>query len=204
MTFNQISTKFQTPATKRIAVGAATALTVGALLGVGISGASAATSPPAGQSSTSTSVSHSEHAFGARSIVHQVREAFFKEAIDGAKAQKLATEATMQTFVFSKLPTPLQADLTALKNAPAAERDAAAEKITATSLDGGYGDELKTVAADLKSGAKLPLGEIIRDAVRELAQGKTLGMSVLQNAPASHVGAAHKHATSDAEVASGN
>lgn len=136
--------------------------------------------------------------------MHQVREAFFKEAIDGAKAQKLATEAPMQTFVFSKLPTPPQADLTALTNAPAAERDAAAEKITATSLDGGYGDELKTVAADLKSGAKLPLAEIIRDAVRDLAQGKTLGMSVLQNAPASHVGAAHKHATSDAEVAASN
>jgi hypothetical protein len=181
MTFNQIPTAFNTPAKKRIAVGAATVLTAGALLGAGVTGASAATSSPAGPDSTSASASasHNGHAFGARSIVHQVREAFFKDKIDGAKAQKLATAATEQTMVFSKLPTALQTDLTALKNASATERDAAAKKITTTSLDGGYGTELKTIATDLKSGAKLPLADIIRDAVGDLAQGKTLGTSAL-------------------------
>jgi hypothetical protein len=214
MTFNQIPGTFSTPAKKRIAVGAATVLTAGVLLGVGVTGASAATSSPAsGPSTTSSSAPHSGtgHAFGARSTVHQVHEAFFTDKVDGAKAQKLATAATEQTMVFSKLPTALQTDLTALKNAPAAERDAAAQKITTTSLGGGYGPELKTIATDLKSGAKLPLGEIIRDAVGDLAQGKTLGQSVLPTAPTaptaptSHVGAgSHAGATPDANVTVGN
>ena len=210
MTFNQIPTGFNTPAKKRLAVGAATVITVGTLFGVGISGASAATSPPAAPSTTSTSTTstsstHSGPAFGARSIVHQVREAFFADKIDGVKAQKLATAATGQVMVFSRLPTTLQTDLTALKNASVAERDAAAQKISTTSLGGGYGPEFATIATDLKSGAKLPLGEIIRDALSDLAQGKTLGQSDLSTAPTSHVGAgAHQSDTSGADVTAGN
>ena len=121
-------------------------------------------------------------------MVNQVREAFFSDAIDGAKAQKLATAATGQALVFSKLPTALQTDLTSLKDASASERDAAAKKISATSLDGGYGDELKSIATDLKSGAKLSLGEIIRDAIADLSLGKTLGQANLPDAPASNGG----------------
>ena len=210
MTFNQIPTGFNTPAKKRLAVGAATVITVGTLFGVGISGASAATSSPAGPSTTSTSTTststtHSGPAFGARSIVHQVREAFFADKIDGVKAQKLATAATGQAMVFSRLPTTLQTDLTSLKNASVAERDAAAQKISATSLGGGYGPEFTTIATDLKSGAKLPLGEIIRDAFSDLATGKTLGQSDLSAAPTSHVGAgAHQGDTSGADVTAGN
>ena len=215
MTFNQIPTGFNTPAKKRLAVGAATVITVGTLFGVGISGASAATSSPAGPSTTSTSTTHSNSAhrssthgglaFGSRSIVHQVREAFFADKIDGVKAQKLATAATGQAMVFSRLPTTLQTDLTSLKNASAAERDAAAQKISATSLGGGYGPEFTTIATDLKSGAKLPLGEIIRDALSDLATGKTLGQSDLSAAPTSHVGAgAHQGDTSGADVTAGN
>ena len=215
MTFNQIPTKFNTPAKKRLAVGAATVITVGTLFGVGISGASAATSPPAAPSTTSTSSTHSDTthsdithsglAFGSRSIVHQVREAFFADKIDGVKAQKLATAATGQAMVFSRLPTTLQTDLTSLKNASAAERDAAAQKISTTSLGGGYGPEFTTIATDLKSGAKLPLGEIIHDALSDLATGKTLGQSDLSAAPTSHVGAgAHQGDTSGADVTAGN
>lgn len=215
MTFNQIPTGFNTPAKKRLAVGAATVITVGTLFGVGISGASAATSPPAAPSTTSTSSTHgnsthssSTHgglAFGSRSIVHQVREAFFADKIDGVKAQKLATAATGQAMVFSRLPTTLQTDLTSLKNASAAERDAAAQKISTTSLGGGYGPEFTTIATDLKSGAKLPLGEIIHDALSDLATGKTLGQSDLSAAPTSHVGAgAHQGDTSGADVTAGN
>ena len=215
MTFNQIPTGFNTPAKKRLAVGAATVITVGTLFGVGISGASAATSPPAAPSTTSTSSIHSNSthsssthgglAFGSRSIVHQVREAFFADKIDGVKAQKLATAATGQAMVFSRLPTTLQTDLTSLKNASAAERDAAAQKISTTSLGGGYGPEFTTIATDLKSGAKLPLGEIIRDALSDLATGKTLGQSDLSTAPTNHVGAgAHQGDTSGADVTAGN
>ena len=210
MTFNQIPSRFTTPAKKRLAVGAATVVTVGALFGVGITGASAATSSPAAPSTTSTSSTHSDSthsglAFGSRSIVHQVREAFFADKIDGVKAQKLAAAATGQVMVFSRLPTTLQTDLTALKNASVAERDAAAQKISTTSLGGGYGPEFATIATDLKSGAKLPLGEIIRDALSDLAQGKTLGQSDLSTAPTSHVGAgAHQSDTSGADVTAGN
>ena len=210
MTFNQIPSKFNTPAKKRLAVGAATVVTVGTLFGFGITGASAATSSPAAPSTTSTSSTHSSSthsglAFGSRSIVHQVREAFFADKIDGVKAQKLATAATGQAMVFSRLPTTLQSDLTALKNASVAERDAAAQKISTTSLGGGYGPEFTTIATDLKSGAKLPLGEIIRDALSDLATGKTLGQSDLSAAPTSHVGAgAHQGDTSGADVTAGN
>ena len=210
MTSHQIHTRFNTPAKKRLAVGAATVLTAGALLGVGISGASAATSSSAGPSTTSTSSTHSGsthsgQVFGSRSTVHQVREAFFADKIDGVTAQKLATAATGQTMVFSRLPAALKSDLTALKNASVAERDAAAQKISNTSLGGGYGQELTTIATDLKSGAKLPLGEIIRDAVSDLATGKTLGQSDLSTVPTSHVGAgAHQSGTSGADVTAGN
>ena len=215
MTFNQIHTGCITPAKKRLAVGAATVITVGTLFGVGITGASAATSSPAGPSTTSTSSTHSDTthsdathsgpAFGARLIVHQVREAFFADKIDGVKAQKLATAATGQAMVFSRLPTTLQTDLTSLKNASVAERDAAAQKISTTSLGGGYGPEFTTIATDLKSGAKLPLGEIIHDALSDLATGKTLGQSDLSAAPTSHVGAgAHQGDTSGADVTAGN
>lgn len=204
MTFNQIPTQYsamkQYPAKKRVAIGAATVLTAGALLGAGVAGASAATSSPdvssTGSTSASTSASHSSSrssshegdAPSARPFDHQVREAFFSDAIDGAKAQKLATAATGQALVFSKLPTALQTDLTSLKDASASERDAAAKKISATSLDGGYGDELKSIATDLKSGAKLSLGEIIRDAIADLSLGKTLGQANLPDAPASNGG----------------
>jgi len=219
MTFNQIPTTFNTsarkrlavgtPARKRLAVGAATVLTAGMLFGVGITGASAATSSSAGSSTTSTSFTpsdstHSGQAFGSRSTVHQVREAFFADKIDGVKAQKLATAATGQTMVFSRLPTALQTDLTSLKTASAAERDAAAQKISSTSLGGGYGQELRTIATDLKSGAKLPLREIIRDAASDLATGKTLGQSDLSTVPTSHVGAgAHHSGTSGADATAG-
>ena len=215
MTFNQIPTGFNTPAKKRLAVGAATVLTAGILFGVGITGASAATSSPAGSSTTSTSSTpsdsthsdstHSGQAFGSRSTVQQVREAFFTDKIDGVKAQKLATAATVQTMVFSRLPTALQTDLTSLKNASAAERDTAAQKISTASLGGGYGQEHRTIATDLKSGAKLPIGEIIRDGVSDLATGKTLGESDLSTAPTSHVGAGARHSgTSGADSAAGN
>ena len=108
-------------------------------------------------------------------------------------------------MVFSRLPAALKSDLTALKNASVAERDAAAQKISSTSLGGGYGQELTTIATDLKSGAKLPLGEIIRDAVSDLATGKTLGQSDLSTVPTSHVGAgAHQSGTSGADVTAGN
>jgi len=185
MTFNQIPT--HRLAKKRIAIGAATVLTAGALLGVGVAGASASTSAPdvsgTGSASASASSSHKSDAFSARSVVKQVREAFFSDTLDASKAQKLATAATEQTLVFSKLPTALQTDLTSLKDASATERDAAAKKISATSLDGGYGDELKTIATDLKSGAKLPLREIIRDAIADLSLGKTLGQLDLPPVP---------------------
>lgn len=189
MTFNQIPT--HNLGKKRIAIGAATVLTAGALLGVGVAGASASTSAPdasgTGSASASASSSHKGDSFSALSVVKQVREAFFSDTLDASKAHKLATAATEQTLVFSKLPSALQTDLTSLGDASATARDAAAKKISATSLNGGYGDELKTIATDLKSGEKLPLGEIIRDAVADLSLGKTLGQADLPQVPTAPV-----------------
>jgi hypothetical protein len=177
--------------TKRIAIGAASVLTAGALLGVGVAGASADTLTPVA-SPTATSSSHAHgmtgHSGGIGSLARQIRTAFFGSTVDGASAQKFAAAAVARPKLFEKFPTALQADLTTLKNASAADRDADARKITTTALDGGYGTQLQSVATALKSGAKHPLSSILRDAIRDgLAQGATrghdLGTSAQKGAP---------------------
>jgi hypothetical protein len=187
MTYSQITKVFNTPLKKRIAVGAASVITAGALLGVGVAGASAtplASASGAASVSSTGPASHSDgdkgHAFGA-SVAKQVREAFFQSTVDGAKAQKLAAKAVAQTVLFARLPAALQADLTTLTNAPATERDADAQKIATAALGGGYGQEVKRIATDLKHGSKHPLAGNLRDALRAgLAKGDDLGQSAEQ------------------------
>ncbi|HAM28035.1 MAG TPA: hypothetical protein DCP11_15420 [Microbacteriaceae bacterium] len=183
MTQNKSNTVFNTPLKKRIAVGAASVLTAGALLGVGVAGASASPLAPAAAPSARASASahvdgHRGHAFGA-SIAKQVRDAFFLTTVDGAKAQKLAAVAVGKTELFAKLPAALQTGLTTLAKAPAADATTDAEKVTTTALAGGYGQELKRIATDLKSGAKHPLAGSLRDELRgDLATSQDLGQSV--------------------------
>ncbi|MCU1524833.1 MAG: hypothetical protein JWO18_1727 [Microbacteriaceae bacterium] len=184
MNDNQVPKVFTTPLKKRIAVGAASVLTAGALLGAGVAGASASPLGATSDSSTSPSGSSthqagsdSRSAFGA-SLEKQIRAAFFQGTVAGAKAQKLAAEAVGQTALFATLPSALQADLTALKNASPTGRDAAAQKVTTTALDGGYGAEVKRIATGLSNGTKHPLIGVLRDELRaDLSAGQDAGQS---------------------------
>ncbi|TXN32053.1 hypothetical protein [Lacisediminihabitans profunda] len=178
MTQNQSNSVFNTPLKKRIAVGAASVLTAGALLGVGVAGASASPlTPTASASALVHADGHHGHAFGA-TVAKQIREAFFQSTVDGAKAQKLAVFAVGKTELLAKLPAALQTDLGTLAKAPAADATKDAEKISTTALAGGYGQEVKSVATNLKSGAKHPFAGSLRDELRsDLAQGQDLGQS---------------------------
>ncbi len=83
-----------------------------------------------------------------------------------------------QTALFATLPSALQADLTALKNASPTARDAAAQKVTTTALDGGYGAEVKRIATGLSNGTKHPLIGVLRDELRaDLSAGQDAGQS---------------------------
>lgn len=221
MTHDTIARNSRTPSRKRIVVGAASVLTAGvltagALIGVGAAGASADTLAPAfGPSASATAApqshDHEGRALGG-SVVRQIREAFFQAKVDGAAAQKLATAAAGRPALFSKLPTALQTDLSALKNALVTERDADAQKITTTALGGGYGEHVKSIAAALKSGANRPLGALLREALASgLAHGESLGDSLRdsaeKSAPAARSGAdthTRAPATSDMHVTAGN
>ncbi|WP_394768778.1 hypothetical protein [Lacisediminihabitans sp.] len=181
MTQNQSNAVFNTPLKKRIAVGAASVLTAGALLGVGVAGASASpltpSTPTASASASAHTDGHHGHAFGA-TVAKQIREAFFQSTVDGAKAQKLAVLAVGKTELLTKLPAALQTDLGTLAKAPAADATKDAEKISTTALAGGYGQEIKSAATNLKSGAKHPFAGSLRDELRsDIAQGKDLGQS---------------------------
>jgi hypothetical protein len=219
MTHDTIARNSRTPSRKHIVVGAASVLTAGvltagALIGVGAAGASADTLAPAfGPSASAAPQSHDHEgrALGG-SVVRQIREAFFQAKVDGAAAQKLATAAVGRPALFSKLPTALQTDLSALKNPPATERDADAQKITTTALGGGYGEHVKGIATALKSGANRPLGALLREALASgLAHGESLGDSLRnsaeKSAPAARSGAdthTRAPATSDMHVTAGN
>lgn len=175
MTHDTIGKMSNTPMKKRIAVGAAAVLTAGALLGVGVAGASADTLPA--PTATATAATHAQahmhaNAHGERahsgidSIARQIRSAFFQNKVDGVAAQKFAAVAIGRTKLFSKLPVALQADLTTLKNASSTERDAVAQKIATTALDGGYGAKIERMATALKSGVKHSTSEVKRDSAR--------------------------------------
>lgn len=185
MTHNQSSTVFNTPLKKRIAIGAASVLTAGALLGVGVAGASASpitpSAPPVSASASANADGHADghrgHAFGA-TVANQIREAFFQSTADGLKAQKLAVIAVGKTELFAKLPAQLRTDLGTLAKAPAADATRDAEKISTTALSGGYGKAFASAATSLKTGAKHPFGASLRDELRgDVGTGHDLGRS---------------------------
>jgi hypothetical protein len=80
----------------------------------------------------------------------------FTSATPGAGLQKIADQLISHPKLFAKLPTNLQADLTALKNASAVEVDGQAGKIKDTALNGGYGAKLQKMAQSLEKKATAP------------------------------------------------
>jgi hypothetical protein len=108
------------------------------------------------------------------SLIEQLRADLFQGQINGSKAQALATRIVDNPRIFSALPANLQSDLTALKNAPAADAVAQAEQIRSTALAGGYGAQLKNLATDLQT-AKFPMSKsLIRELRRDLASSATV------------------------------
>ncbi len=141
-------------ARKPIIIAAASVLTVGALAGVGVAGANAAT--PAAVSSTVQAGAQNAGLLG------DIRAAFSANPADGgtqgsapghvdaAKAKELATRLVNNQELFARFPAALQTDLKALASSTSPE-DATtqAQKIRTTALNGGYGDQAKTVASHL-------------------------------------------------------
>lgn len=156
--------------TKRVALGAASVLTAGALLGVGAQGATAAPLSPAGTSSSTSSAESSEgstarsDAFLA-SIHKELRADVSNGKSAQVKAQKLATTITGHAELFASLPANLQTDLTTLADATAAERADAVQTIENTALAGGYGEEITRIAEAVQANPKHPLAAGIRAAL---------------------------------------
>jgi hypothetical protein len=168
----KIAQAFVAPRRKGLVIGATSVAVAGALLGVGVAGASASTvqpTPVAAHSSTSAQ-GHS----GSVSVVEQLRASLFAGAISGSKAQALATRLIADPAIFSALPAALQGDLTALKTASPADAVGQAEHITSTALAGGYGQQVENLATSLQSTAGYPIShKLVRELRTDIAKGTT-------------------------------
>lgn len=168
MNKNTIFTGASASRTKRMAVGAASVLTAGALLGVGTQGATAA--PLHASSDTESSSSSSVHAGARGALLAALKlelRADLSEGTDiGDKAQNVAETLSGHAALFERLPENLQTDLTSLKDASEADRTALATTITATALAGGYGDQVKEFAQEIQADPTHPL-----DGLRTVLQG---------------------------------
>ncbi|WP_457946018.1 hypothetical protein ACTAQI_11640 [Pseudarthrobacter sp. alpha12b] len=129
----------------RIGVGAAALLAAGAMAAAGVGAASASPSatPTSSASPAATSGATAAKAKGAGGL-----EAFLNLKADspqaaGDRAAKAATALVNHPQLFAKLPAALQADVTTLKDAAAADRVKDAYKIKTTALSGGYGADIQ-------------------------------------------------------------
>ena len=160
----KITQAFGTPLRKHLVIGATSVVAAGALLGVGVAGASAATVQPTPAATHSSSTQHG--AGRIVSLVQQLRADLFQGQINGSRAQALAGRIIDNQAIFSALPANLQSGLTTLKNAPAADAAAQAEQIKSTALAGGYGAQLEKLATDLKASATYPITKKLLDEIR--------------------------------------
>jgi hypothetical protein len=199
MTYDQKTSRvFSTLLRKRLVIGATSVLAAGALLGVGVAGASAATvhsTTVAAHTSASATHNGSGHSRAA-SLVEQLRADLFQGQISGSKVQKLVERITSDQKLFAALPASLQSDLTSLKNAPAGDTVADAQKIKATALAGGYGQEIQNLATDLQATAKYPINKKVASTLSEhpqllskLPANLQSDVTALKNAPASDAAA---------------
>jgi hypothetical protein len=145
--------KPSTPSLKtRIGVGAAAILAAGAMAAVGVS---AATASPTGTPSSTASPSAAAKAAGKTGYGHGNLGAFLRLNANspqaaGDRAAKAAAALVNHPQIFAKLPAALQADVTVLKDAAAADRVKDAYKIKTTALSGGYGAEIQKRAQALE------------------------------------------------------
>lgn len=142
---------------KRLAIGAVSVLTAGALFGLGAQGASAAPLAATGGSASATSGTHSndnpvppgDHAL-VSSMKKQIRADLSEGNDPGEKAQNVATTISENPAVLATLPPNLQADLASLKAASVADRTAVAENIKIIALSGGYGEQIQGLGEKLQ------------------------------------------------------
>jgi hypothetical protein len=168
-----------TPLRKHLVIGATSVVAAGALLGVGVAGASAATVQPTPVSTHSSSAVHGPEQ--AVSLIQQLRADLFQGQINGSRAQALAGRITDDKAIFSALPANLQSDLTALKSASPADATAQAAQLKSTALAGGYGAQLQNLATDLQASAAFPITRKLMDQIRtDLAVGATSGATGAQ------------------------
>ncbi|HSP76523.1 MAG TPA: hypothetical protein VLO31_09945 [Cryobacterium sp.] len=169
MNKHTLSPATATSRNKRVALGAASVLTAGALLGVGAQGATAAPLSADNTSSTSTSTSTSadaEHGVLLASLAKELRGDLAHGQSGNVKAQKVATTLSEHAELFDTLPTNLQDDLTTLKDATgAADRAAAVETVRTTALAGGYGEEITQIAEAVRDNPEHPLAAAVRAAL---------------------------------------
>lgn len=137
---------------QRVALGAASLVTAGALAGVGAQGAFAATGDHGDGTGASGTASTSSPA-GLGSVESLAHGLIAGGHVNGAKAQALAKRVVGDAALFDLLPDALQSDLKTLASASATERTADAKKIVSTALDGGYGTAIQDLAKHLKATA---------------------------------------------------
>ena len=156
---NKISPESAAFRRKRLAIGAASVLTAGALLGVGAQGATAA--PLNASADSESSSSSSVHAGSDGRILASLKKELrvdLSEGQDaGEKAQNVAETLAGHPVLFESLPAQLQTDLTTLKDASAADRTAIAETITTTAAEGGYGEKVQKLALRIQEDPTHPL-----------------------------------------------
>jgi hypothetical protein len=167
-----ISPATATSRTKRVALGAASVLTAGALLGVGAQGATAAPlsagtgTGPSSNTSASGDAAASSHGVLLASLASELRADLSHGQSGNVKAQKVATTLTEHAELFETLPANLQDDLTTLTDATgAADRAAAVETVRTTALAGGYGEEITQIAEAVRDNPEHPLAAAVRAAL---------------------------------------
>lgn len=177
---NKISPESAAFRKKRLAIGAASVLTAGALLGVGAQGANA--TPLNASADTDSSSSSSAHATPGGHILASLKaelRADLSEGRDaGEKAQNIAETLAGHPVLFESLPAQLQTDLTTLKDASAADRTAITETVTTTAAEGGYGEKVQKLALKIQENPAHPLAGL-RSAIQgDLTQAREVGQSV--------------------------
>lgn len=161
---------------RKVAIGAAAAVATGALLGAGMSAASAAPVHVAYPTSSPAS-SDGEHASHSTvQLVKQIRSALFQGQVNGSKAQAIAKKLVSDHRLFSQLPEALQTDITSLADASHADRAADALKIKKTALGGGYGPAYAQAATGLQATADLPISSKLEaEIAADIRSGHGLG-----------------------------
>jgi hypothetical protein len=163
MNKNQTSTASTAFRKKRLAVGAVSVLAAGALLGLGVQGATAAPlnpTPTASSTATTDAIPGFSGTFLA-SLAGELHADLAQGHDVGEKAQNIAETIAGHAELFASLPANLQADLTTLKDASAADRTAAAQTIETTALAGGYGDQIKKLATEIQKHPEHPLAGLL-------------------------------------------